>query len=164
MSQSEASPSGFDFPGSASQSGLHNLGQLVSGNRGLSIHDMALEQPGAGQYDDQKKSKLEVKSMGFGASSSSSGAAAEGTAETFTNQSEQAHGNTSASNWHQAHHHAQAYTSSQYPSGFFNQVINQFKSIRKSVLFRFSFGCEHKLLNRLLVGRVQVRGNSFLRG
>lgn len=126
MSQSEANPSGFNFPGSASQSSLHNLGQigqLVGQNRGLSIHDMALEQPGVGQYDDQKKAKLEVKNTVFGASSSSSGAAAEGTAETFTNQSEQAHGNTSASTWHQAHHHSQAYTSSQYPTAFFNQVI-----------------------------------------
>jgi hypothetical protein len=126
VSQSEASPTGFNFPGSGSQSNLHNLGQigqLVGANRGLSIHDMALEQPGSGQYDEQKKAKVEVKSMGFGASSSSSGAAAEGTAETFTvNQSEQAHNNNSASNWHQAHHHAQAYTSSQYPTGFFNQV------------------------------------------
>ncbi|KAG0612549.1 hypothetical protein M758_6G036500 [Ceratodon purpureus] len=117
-----ASPSGF-FLGAASQANLHNLGQigqLVGVNRGLSIHEMGLEQPG-GQYDEsQKKAKLEVN-MGF-ASSSSSGAAAEETAETFTNQSEQAHGSTSASNWHQAHHHAQAYANSQYSNGFFNQM------------------------------------------
>lgn len=122
-SNNEASPSGF-FLGAASQANLHNLGQigqLVGANRGSSIHDMALEQPG-GQYDEsQKKAKLEVN-MGF-ASSSSSGAAAEETAETFTNQSEQALGSTSASNWHQARHHAQAYANSQYSNGFFNQVL-----------------------------------------
>lgn len=128
----EASPTGNHFfPGAASQSNLHNLGQighLVGSNRGLSIHDMALEQPGGQFEDSQKKAKLEA-TMGF-ASSSSSGAAAEGTAETFTNQSEQAHGSTGASNWHQAHHHAQAYTNSQYPNGFFNQVWWVFRSIK----------------------------------
>lgn len=125
----EASPTGNHFfPGAASQSNLHNLGQighLVGSNRGLSIHDMALEQPGGQFEDSQKKAKLEA-TMGF-ASSSSSGAAAEGTAETFTNQSEQAHGSTGASNWHQAHHHAQAYTNSQYPNGFFNQSADAWK-------------------------------------
>ncbi|KAG0612552.1 hypothetical protein M758_6G036700 [Ceratodon purpureus] len=49
------------------------------------------------------------------------------TAETFTNQSEQAHGSTSASNWHQAHHHAQAYANSQYSNGFFNQSADAWK-------------------------------------
>lgn len=95
---------------------------IVAGNRGLNIHDMALEQP-TGQYDDQKKGpKIEVN-MGF-ASSSSSGAVAEGAAETFGNQSEQAHGSASASTWHphQSHHHQQAYTNAQYPSGYFSQV------------------------------------------
>lgn len=128
-STNEASPSSF-FERAASQSNLHNLGQIGQLQRGLSIHDMTLEQPG-GQYDDsQKKAKLEVN-MGF-ASSSSNGAAAaaadEETAETFTNQSDgPAHGSTSASNWHQAAHHqahhAQAYASSQYPNGFFHQVL-----------------------------------------
>lgn len=101
---------------------------------------MTLEQPGA-QYDDsqQKKAKLEVN-MGFASSSSNEAVAAaavaaaaaaaeEDTGETFANQSEQAHGSTSASNWHHqqpAHHqahHAQAYAASQYPNGFFHQVL-----------------------------------------
>jgi len=129
-STNEASPTSF-FDRAASHSNLHNLGQIGQLQRGLSIHDMTLEQPG-GQYDEsQKKAKLEVN-MGF-ASSSSNGAAAavaaeEETAETFTNQSEPAHGSTSASNWHQAAahhqaHHAQAYANSQYPNGFFHQVL-----------------------------------------
>jgi hypothetical protein len=56
---------------------------IVSANRGLNIHDMAMEQSnGQTTYDDsQKKAKLEVN-MGF-ASSNSSGAAAEGAGETF---------------------------------------------------------------------------------
>ena len=134
-SNSEASPSSF-YSASASQSNLHNLGQMniVSANRGLNIHDMAMEQSnGQTTYDDsQKKAKLEVN-MGF-ASSNSSGAAAEGAGETFTSQAEtQAHGSGSATNWqqqqsHQPHHpHApqqqQAYASPpQYPSGYFSQV------------------------------------------
>lgn len=118
-SNSEASPSSF-FSQSGSQSNLHNLaGQLnlVGANRGLNIHDMALERSGSGQYDEQKKSKGGANA-GF-ASSSSSGAAAEGSAETFTGQSE-----PNASNWqlsHQAHHHMHAYSSAQYPTGFSNQ-------------------------------------------
>lgn len=120
-STSEASPSGF-FP-ATSQTNLHTLGQIniVGNNRGLNIHDMALDQPNS-QYEDQKKAKLEVN-MGF-TSSSSNGAVAEGAAETFTNQSEQAHASASASNWHQAHHHAQAYTNAQYPTGYFSQVMS----------------------------------------
>lgn len=87
---------------------------------------MTLEQPG-GQYNDdtQKKAKLEVN-MGFASSSSNGVAAEEETAETFANQSEQAHGSTSASDWHQAAHHQaahHAYASSQYPNGFFHQVL-----------------------------------------
>ena len=135
-SNSEASPSRF-YSASASQSNLHNLGQMsiVSANRGLNIHDMAMEQSnGQTTYDDsQKKAKLEVN-MGF-ASSNSSGAAAEGAGETFTSQAEtQAHGSGSAANWQQQQshppHHAhpqqqqqQAYASPpQYPSGYFSQV------------------------------------------
>ncbi|XP_073394999.1 agamous-like MADS-box protein AGL66 isoform X4 [Physcomitrium patens] len=120
-SNSEASPSSF-FSQSGSQSNLHNLaGQLnlVGANRGLNIHDMALERSGSGQYDEQKKSKGGANA-GF-ASSSSSGAAAEGSAETFTGQSE-----PNASNWqlsHQAHHHMHAYSSAQYPTGFSNQRL-----------------------------------------
>jgi len=149
VSPNEASPSSF-FPGAAAaaaasqQANLHSLGQMgqlvsASNRVGLSIHDMALEPPGGSQYEvePKKATKLEIKqNMGFaGASSSSSSAAAaaaaaanEGTAETaFANPSEQhgGHGhsgNAAASNWHQAHHHAQAYTSSQYPTGFFGQV------------------------------------------
>jgi len=125
-SNNETSPTSF-FERAASHSNLHSLGQIGQLQRGLSIHDMTLEQPG-GQYDDsQKKAKLEVN-MGF-ASSSSNGpataaavAAEEETAETFTTQSEQAHGSTSASHWHHSHH-AQAYASSQYPNGFFHQVL-----------------------------------------
>ena len=123
-SNTDAGPSSF-FPQSASQSNLHSLaGQmsLVGTSRGLNIHDMALERSSV-QYEDQKKAKGEANT-GF-ASSSSSGAAAEGTAETFTGQSEPAHGGASASNWqisHQAHHHAQAYSTAQYPSGYFSQV------------------------------------------
>lgn len=86
------------------------------------MHDMALERSSA-QYEDHKTAKGEANA-GF-ASSTSSGAAAEGTAETFTGQSEPAHGNASASSWHvshQAHHHAQAYSTAQYPTGFFGQV------------------------------------------
>lgn len=128
-SNAEASPSSF-FPQSASESNLHSLaGQInlmgAASNRGLNIHNLALqERSGNEQYDDdQKKSKADT---GF-ASSSSSGAAAaaaaaEGTAETFTGQSEPA----SPSNWHvshQAHHHAQAYSTAQYPTGFFGQVL-----------------------------------------
>jgi len=95
---------------------------MGAANRGLNIHDMALERS-SDQYDvDQKKSKAEVNTGGFASSSSSAGAAnAEGTAETFTGQSEPA----SASNWqisHHAHHHAQAYSTAQYPSGYFSQV------------------------------------------
>lgn len=143
VSPNEASPSSF-FPGAASpasqqQSNLHNLGpiqQLVPPRVGLSIHDMD------SQYEEvevpKKATKLEIKQnqMGFGgASSSTSGANAaatnEGTAETaFASPSEQQqqqqqHGHSSnpaASSWHQAHHHAQAYTSAQYPTGFFGQV------------------------------------------
>ncbi|XP_024399783.1 uncharacterized protein [Physcomitrium patens] len=136
VSQREVSPSnnGF-FPGTASQSTLHNLGQigqLVGANRGISMHDMALEQRG-GQHEEQKKAKLEItKNMGFASSSSSGGAAAEGSAETnlnqtFNNQTEQVHGNANASNWHQANHQAQAYINSQYPNGFFNQNADAWK-------------------------------------
>lgn len=136
-SKSEASPSSFYSAASASQSNLHNLGQMsiVSANQGLNLHDMALEQSnGQTTYDDdsQKKAKLEAN-MGF-ASSNSSGAAAEGAGETFTSQAEtQAHGSGSASNWqqqqsHQSHHphpsqQQQAYASPpHYPSGYFSQV------------------------------------------
>lgn len=135
-SNNEASPTSF-FERAASHSNLHNLGQIGQLQRGLSIHDMTLEQPG-GQYEDsQKKAKLEVN-MGF-ASSSSNGAAAtatadEETAETFTTQSEAAHGSSSASNWHQAahphhqaHHQAQAYANIQYPNGFFHQNADAWK-------------------------------------
>lgn len=73
--------------------------------------------------------------MGFASSSSSGGAAAEGSAETnlnqtFNNQTEQVHGNANASNWHQANHQAQAYINSQYPNGFFNQVLLLVRFIR----------------------------------
>lgn len=125
-SSNEAGPSTF-FPQTGSQSNLHSLaGQmsLVGVNRGLSIHDMALERS-RGQYEDRKKSKGE-SNTGFGASSSSSGAAADqGTGETFTGQSEPAHGSApSASNWQLSHqaHHAQAYSAAHYPTGYFNQV------------------------------------------
>lgn len=107
------------FFGSASQSNLQSLGHIniLGSSRGLNIHDMTMDQPSA-QYDDQKKAKLEV-SMGF-AQSTSNGAAAEAATESFNNQSE--HGSATASNWHQAHHHAQAYTNAQYPSQYFTQV------------------------------------------
>nr|ADB81910.1 MIKC* MADS-box transcription factor [Funaria hygrometrica] len=129
VNNGKASPTGnLFFPGVASQSNLHNMGQmsqLMEPNRALSIHNLELEQPDA-QYDDsQKRTKLETN-MGL-ASSSSSEVAAEATAETFTNQSEQAHGNTGGSNWHQAHHHAQAYSSPQYSNGFFNQNAGAWK-------------------------------------
>lgn len=117
-SSGEANSTGFF--GSASQSSLQSLGHIniLGGNRGLSIHDMAMDQSSA-QYDDHKKAKLEA-SMGF--ASSPGRAAAEAAADTFTNQSE--HGSATNSNWHQAHHHAQAYTNSQYPTGYFTQVQN----------------------------------------
>lgn len=81
------------------------------------MHDMAMDQTSA-QYDDQKKAKLEVD-MGF-ASSTSNEAVTEAAADSFTNQSE--HVSATASNWHQAHHHTQAYTSPQYPTSYFTQV------------------------------------------
>lgn len=82
---------------------------------------MAMDQSSA-QYDDHKKAKLEA-SMGF--ASSPGRAAAEAAADTFTNQSE--HGSATNSNWHQAHHHAQAYTNSQYPTGYFTQSADAWK-------------------------------------
>lgn len=118
---------------------MHNLasqinlmgGAAAASNRG---YDMSMhERSGDHTYDhDHKKANTSAaaaaaaaKADGF-ASSSSSGAANnnEGTAETFTGQSEPA----SASNWqvsHHAHHHAQAYSTAQYPpSGYFNQVLH----------------------------------------
>ncbi|XP_024403429.1 uncharacterized protein [Physcomitrium patens] len=128
VSNGKASPTGNHFfPGVASQPNLHmgEMSQLMASNRGLTMHNLELEQPAA-QYDDSgKKTKLDTN-MGL-ASSSSSDVAAEATAETFTNQSVQAHGNTGGSNWHQAHHHAQAYTSPQYSNGFFNQNADAWK-------------------------------------
>ncbi|XP_024381935.1 uncharacterized protein [Physcomitrium patens] len=120
-SSGEANSTGFF--GSASQSSLQSLGHIniLGGNRGLSIHDMAMDQSSA-QYDDHKKAKLEA-SMGF--ASSPGRAAAEAAADTFTNQSE--HGSATNSNWHQAHHHAQAYTNSQYPTGYFTQSADAWK-------------------------------------
>nr|ADB81905.1 MIKC* MADS-box transcription factor [Funaria hygrometrica] len=111
------------FFGSGSQSSLQSLGHMniLGGNRGLSIHDMAMDQSSA-QYDDQKKAKLEV-SMGF--TSTPGRAVAEAAADTFTNQSE--HGSATNSNWHQAHHHAQSYTNSQYPTGYFTQSADAWK-------------------------------------
>jgi len=101
---------GIGFFGSASQSDLQSLGHVnILGSRGLNIHDMTMDQPSA-NFDDQKKAKLEVN-MGF-ASPASNGAAAEAGTESFTNQYD--HANATASNWHQAHHHAQAYLNAQY--------------------------------------------------
>lgn len=175
-SNSEASPSSF-FSQSGSQSNLHNLaGQLnlVGANRGLNIHDMALERSGSGQYDEQKKSKGGANA-GF-ASSSSSGAAAEGSAETFTGQSE-----PNASNWqlsHQAHHHMHAYSSAQYPTGFSNQVTFISTCSRKSsrILYLVNFAAFELLqdlenkrwdetfeLNLLLVCRMKRLGNDSAR-
>lgn len=116
-SSGETNPTGFY--GSASQSNLQSLGHIniLGSSRGLNIHDMAMDQPSA-QYDDQKKAKLEVN-IPYG-QSTSNGTAAEAATESYTNQSE--HGSATASNWHQAHHHAQAYTSAQYPSQYFTQV------------------------------------------
>nr|ADB81907.1 MIKC* MADS-box transcription factor [Funaria hygrometrica] len=121
-SNGETNPTGFF--GSASQPTLQSLGHIniLGNNRGLNIHEMAMDQTFA-QYDDQKKAKLEVD-MGF-ASSTSNGTVTEAAADSFTNQSE--HVSATASNWHQAHHHAQAYTSPQYPTTYFSQTADAWK-------------------------------------
>lgn len=141
-SNTEASPSSF-FPRSASQSNMHNLASQINLMGGAAAaaaassrgYDMSMhERSGDHTYDhDHKKANTSAaaaaaKADGV-ASSSSSGAANnnEGTAETFTGQSEPA----SASNWqvsHHAHHHAQAYSTAQYPpSGYFNQNADAWK-------------------------------------
>nr|ADB81903.1 MIKC* MADS-box transcription factor [Funaria hygrometrica] len=130
-SSNEAGPSTF-FPQTGSQSNLHSLAghmSLVGANRGLSIHDVTLERS-RGQYEDRKKSKGE-SNTGFGASSSSSGAAGDqAPGETFTGQSEPAQGSTpSASNWQLSHqrHHAQAYPAAHYPTAYFNENADNWK-------------------------------------
>ncbi|XP_073388586.1 uncharacterized protein [Physcomitrium patens] len=121
-SSGETNPTSFF--GSASQPTLQSLGHIhiLGNNRGLNMHDMAMDQTSA-QYDDQKKAKLEVD-MGF-ASSTSNEAVTEAAADSFTNQSE--HVSATASNWHQAHHHTQAYTSPQYPTSYFTQTAEAWK-------------------------------------
>lgn len=134
---SETNATGF-FGSAASQSNLQSLGHInILGSRGLNIHDMTMDQPSA-QYDDQKKAKLEVN-MGF-ASSPTNGTAAEAATESFTNQSD--HANGTASNWHQAHHHAQAYTNAQYPTSYFSQV----DILYTMKAFRFFWSISHLVL------------------
>jgi hypothetical protein len=103
---------------------------MVGTSRGLAMHEMSLEQPHAQYSDEQKKAKVEV-SMGFVTSSSAAAAAADtdgaSEAAAFTrDQSEQAHGSASGSDWppHPANHHPNAYTNGNL---FFSQVCtNQY--------------------------------------
>lgn len=114
-SNGEANPAVGYFP-PAPQPGLESLRQLgmVGTSRGLTMHDMSLEQPHAQYSAEQKKAKVEV-SMGFVTSISAASAAdADGASEAaaFTrDQSEQTHGSASGSDWppHPANHHPNAF-------------------------------------------------------
>nr|ADB81908.1 MIKC* MADS-box transcription factor [Funaria hygrometrica] len=98
------------FSAPQQQSNLEALRQIGMGvSRGLTLHDMSLEQPNATHYiEEEKKGKAEA-SMGFATSASAAAVGTEGDSETNLTrvQSEQAHGNTNASDWppHPANHH-----------------------------------------------------------
>nr|ADB81901.1 MIKC* MADS-box transcription factor [Funaria hygrometrica] len=102
------------FPAGPQPGALESLRQMgmAAASRGLTMHEMSLEQPN-GQYteDQQKKAKVEG-SMGFATSSSAAEAASENTFTRDHQQSEQADGNGGAAVWppHPANHHSNAFT------------------------------------------------------
>ena len=101
---------------------------MVGTSRGLTMHEMSLEQPHVQYNDEQKKAKVEV-SMGFVTSSSAAASAdADGASEAAAfsrDQSEQNHGNSSGSDWppHPANHHQNAYTNGNMFFGQVRQVL-----------------------------------------
>ncbi|XP_024383341.1 uncharacterized protein [Physcomitrium patens] len=101
------------FSASQQHSNLEGLRQVGMGvSRGLTMHDMSLEQPNAAHYiEEEKKGKVEA-SMGFVTSASAAAVGTEGDSETNLTrvQSEQAHGITNASDWppRPANHHPNA--------------------------------------------------------
>nr|ADB81902.1 MIKC* MADS-box transcription factor [Funaria hygrometrica] len=115
-SNSESNPAAGYFPSGPQSSNMEALRQIGMGgvSRGLTVHEMSLEQPNVAQYsEEQKKAKVEA-SMGFVTSTSASLGGAEAAAKTnFSReqQPEQAHGTASASDWppHPANHHPHAY-------------------------------------------------------
>nr|PNR58242.1 hypothetical protein PHYPA_005237 [Physcomitrium patens] len=115
-SNGESNPGVGYFPSGPQPSNMETLRQIGMGgvSRGLTMHEMSLEQPNVAQYsEEQKKAKVEA-SMGFVTSTSAGPVGAEAVSKTnFSReqQPEQAHGTVSASEWppHPANHHPHAY-------------------------------------------------------
>lgn len=122
-SNGEANPAAAAyFPAGPQPGALESLRQMgmAAASRGLTMHEMSLEQPN-GQYieDQQKKAKVEG-SMGFATSSSAAEAVSENTVTRDHQQSEQTDVNGGAADWppHPANHHPNAFTNGGLFSSF----------------------------------------------